>query len=98
MSSRLVCETCFFKSHKEHNDHLLAIDEIKRGDISKLRYWPFPPEFRKIYEFVNEHDNYISKMTQDVNATFQGMATRILTFIDKTRLELIKSIDSFYIR
>ena len=37
-------------------------------------------------------------MIQDVNATFQGMAMRILSYIDKTRLDLLKSIDSFYIR
>lgn len=70
LPTRLVCETCFFKSHQQHNCEFLAIDEIKRGEVEKLRYWPFEPEFRPIYEFVNKQDSYVTNMIQDVNATF----------------------------
>ena len=69
--SRLVCETCFFKSHKKHNEEFLAVDEIKNGEIEKLRYWPFEQKYRKMFEFVTKHESYMSTMIQDVNATFQ---------------------------
>jgi hypothetical protein len=49
---------------------MLAVDEIKSGDIEKLRYWPFEPKYRKMFEFVTKHESYVSSMIQDVNATF----------------------------
>lgn len=54
---------------------MLAIDEIKTGEIEKLRYWPFEQRFRKVYEFVNKHDSYVNNMIQDVNATFHVLAS-----------------------
>lgn len=46
------------------------MDEIKRGEVEKLRYWPFEAQFRPIYEFVNKQDSYVTNMIQDINATF----------------------------
>ena len=46
------------------------MDEIKKGRIDKLRYWPFEDKYRKIYEFVTKHESYVNNMIQDVNATF----------------------------
>jgi hypothetical protein len=68
--TRLVCESCFFRSHQAHNEQFLAIDEVKSADIDKLRYWPFEQRFRPLYEFVSRHDSYVNNMIQDVNATF----------------------------
>jgi GMP synthase PP-ATPase subunit len=47
---------------------------------------------------VTKHESYVSTMIQDVNATFQGMAIRIIGSIDKIRLNLLKKIDNFYIK
>ena len=47
---------------------------------------------------MTKHESYVSTMIQDVNATFQGMAIRIIGSIDKIRLNLLKKIDNFYIK
>lgn len=48
----------------------MAVDEVKRGEIEKLRYWPFDQKYRRVFEFVSQQESYISNMVQDINATF----------------------------
>ena len=73
--TRLVCEQCFFKEHQKHNEEFLAMDEIRSGNIEKLRYWPFDLKYRKIFEFITKHESYVSNMVQDVNATFNVLTS-----------------------
>ena len=69
----------------------MAIDEIKNGEISKLRYWPFEQKYRKIFEFITKHEHYVSNMIQDVNATFH-----VFFILDRGwRLELSAVLTKF---
>lgn len=96
-TTRLACEACFFGGHSVHQEEFLALDEIRNASFDKLRFWAFDKRFKPIHEFVRTHENYVSNLVQDINATFDTMTRNILTEINRLKLDLLRQVDTFYV-